>query len=180
MTSAPMALTFTLDPLLDHALREELVGLWTDASNAGGAVGFAARVTVDEVRPVAEQSFSGVGPGLPDRLLVAREAETGRLVGSLFFKDMRFALMDHWRLLTAVMVHPDFQGLGYGRELLGEAERIARGWGLSGLRLNLRGGHGLEKFYGRCGYTEVGRAPRAIRVAPDDERDEVTMWLDLR
>ncbi|GAA2266559.1 hypothetical protein GCM10010430_59490 [Kitasatospora cystarginea] len=54
------------------------------------------------------------------------------------------------------------------------------GRGPSDLRLNLRGGHGLGKFYGRCGYLEIGRAPRTIRVAPGDERDEVTMWLDLR
>ncbi|MFB7669288.1 GNAT family N-acetyltransferase [Kitasatospora sp. NPDC056138] len=175
-----MTLILTADPRLDPDLREEMVRLWTDASNAGGAVGFVAPVTADEVRVAAERNFAGVGPDGPDRLLVARDAETGRLAGFLFFEDMRFPLMDHWRMLKAVMVHPDFQGRGYGLELLGEAERIARAWGLSGLKLALRGGHGLEKFYGRCGYTEVGRVPGAIRVAPGDDRDDVTMWLDLR
>ncbi|MDH6126464.1 GNAT family N-acetyltransferase [Kitasatospora sp. GP82] len=175
-----MTLIFTLDPTPDLGLREEIVRLWTDASNAGGAVGFVSPVTVDDVRAAAEKLFAGVEPGCPDRLLVAREPETGRLAGFLFFEDMRFALMDHWRMLKAVMVHPDFQGRGFGIELMGEAERIARAWGLSALRLTLRGGHGLEKFYGRCGYTEVGRVPGAIRVASGDDRDDVTMWLDLR
>ncbi|WP_327065259.1 GNAT family N-acetyltransferase [Kitasatospora sp. NBC_01302] len=174
-----MTLTMTLDPRIDDELRESMVRLWTDASNADGAVGFVAPVTAAEVRTAAGKNLAGVGPGLPDRLLVAHEADSGRLAGFLFFEDLRFAPMDHWRMLKAVMVHPDFQGLGYGRELMAEAARIARDWKLSGLRLTARGGHGLETFYGRCGYTEIGRAPRAIRVAPGDERDEVTMWLDL-
>lgn len=98
----------------------------------------------------------------------------------LFFESMRFELMQHWRMLKRVMVAPACQGLGYGAELMAEAERIARGWGLAGLQLTARGGMGLEKFYGRCGYTEVGRVPGAIRVAPGDDRDDITFWLDLR
>jgi len=175
-----MTLSFALDPDLTPELRAALVTLWTDVSNAGGAVGFVPPVTEDQVWATAEKQFAGVGPEQPDRLLVGYDPETGRVAGVLFFESMRFDLMEHWRMLKRVMVHPDFQGLGYGAELLAEAERVARGWGLTGLRLTLRGGHGLEKFYGRSGYTEVGRVPGAIRVAPGDDRDDVTMWLDLR
>lgn len=175
-----MTLIFALAPEPTPELRAAILTLWTDASNAGGAVGFVPPVTEDDVRATAEEQLAGVGPGQPDELLVAHEAETGRLVGVLFFEDMRFRLMDHWRLLKRVMVHPDFQGRGYGVELLAEAERVATAWGLAGLRLTLRGGQGLERFYKRCGYVEVGRVPGAIRVAPGDDRDDVTMWLDLR
>jgi GNAT superfamily N-acetyltransferase len=172
-----MTLRFELDPDLTPALRAAIVTLWTDVSNAGGAVGFVPPVTEAEVEKTAESQFGGVGPGEADRLLVGYDGE--RLAAVLFFEDMRFALMDHWRLLKRVMVHPDFQGRGYGADLLAEAERIARGWGLAGLRLTLRGGLGLERFYGRSGYREVGRVPGAIRVAPGDDRDDVTMWLQL-
>ncbi|MBP0451329.1 MULTISPECIES: GNAT family N-acetyltransferase [unclassified Kitasatospora] len=175
-----MTLVFTLDPDLDPGLRAAAVRLWTDVTNAGGAVGFVAPVTEDEVWKTADVQFAGVGPGEPDRLLVAHDAETGRLAGLLFFESMRFGPMDHWRLLKRVMVHPDFQGRGYGAELMAEAARVARAWGLESLRLTLRGGLGLEAFYGRCGWTEAGRVPAAIRVAPGDDRDDVTMWLDLR
>ncbi|GAA4861235.1 GNAT family N-acetyltransferase [Kitasatospora terrestris] len=175
-----MTLRFTLDPELTPELRAEIVTLWADVSNAGGAVGFVPPVTEDEVWVTAEKQFAGLGPGQPDRLLIGVEPESGRVAALVFFESMRFNLMDHWRMLKRVMVHPGFQGRGYGAELLAEAERVARGWGLAGLRLTLRGGHGLEKFYGRSGYTEVGRVPGAIRVAPGDERDDVTMWLDLR
>lgn len=174
-----MALRFTLDPDPTPALRAEIVDLWTDVSNAGGAVGFVAPVTADRVRPTADREFEGLAPHGPDRLLIGRE-ESGRLAAVVFLTSMRFDLMDHWRLLKRVMVHPGLQGRGYGADLLAETERIARSWGLAGLKLTLRGGLGLEAFYGRCGYKETGRVPGAIRVGPGDDRDDVTMWLDLR
>jgi GNAT superfamily N-acetyltransferase len=174
-----MTLSFVLAPDLTPELRTEIVRLWVDVTNAGGAVGFVPPVTADDVRDTADRQFAGSGPEGPDRLLVARESGSGRIVGVLFFESMRFALMEHWRMLKRVMVHPDFQGRGHGVELMAEAERIARGWGLDGLRLTARGGLGLEAFYLRCGYREVGRVPAAIRVAPGDDRDDITFWLGL-
>ncbi|MFC1415325.1 GNAT family N-acetyltransferase [Streptacidiphilus cavernicola] len=174
-----MALLFTLDPELTPALRAEIIDLWTDVSNAGGAVGFVPPVTAERVRPTAEKQFAGVAEG-PDRLLIGRQEGTGELAACLFFEDQRFDLFAHWQLLKRVMVHPRYQGAGYGSALLAEAERIARAWGLAGLRLTLRGGRGLEAFYSRSGYKEVGRFPGAIRVAPGEEYDDVQMWLELR
>jgi GNAT superfamily N-acetyltransferase len=174
-----MALRFTLDPEPTPELREQIIGVWTDVSNAGGAIGFVAPVSREDVRPTAVAAFAGLADGL-DHLLVAHDVETGRLAGALFVVDNRFGLMDHWRVLKRVMLHPDFQGRGDGIALLAETERLARGWGLSGLQLDCRGGLGLEHFYERCGYKEVGRLPGAIRVAPGDDRDGVSMWLDLR
>ncbi|MEV6206579.1 GNAT family N-acetyltransferase [Kitasatospora sp. NPDC051914] len=175
-----MTLSFTLDPEPTPELRAEIIALWTDVSNAGGAVGFVPPVTAEQVRPTAEEQFAGLGPGGPDRLLIGRDPDTGRLAALLVFVSQRFELMEHWRLLQRVMVDPGLQGRGHGAELLAEAERIARGWGLAGLKLTLRGGLGLEKFYGRSGWNEVGRVPGAIRVGPGDDRDDVVMWLDLR
>jgi len=175
-----MALLFTLDPELTPELRSEIVDLWTAVSNAGGAVGFVPPVTPELVRPTADRQFAGVTEG-PDRLLVGREPGGGqRLAAVVFFEHQRFQLMTHWRLLKRVMVAVDAQGRGYGRELLAQAELLAREWGLSGLRLTLRGGQGLEDFYARSGYKEVGRVPGAIRTAPGVEHDDVTMWLELR
>jgi hypothetical protein len=50
--------------------------------------------------------------------------------------------------------------------------------GLSQLHLTVRGGTGLEKFYGRLGWREVKRWPRALRLDDGDDRDEVLMVLD--
>ena len=40
-----MSLTFTLDPAVTAELRDGILDLWTDVSNAGGAVGFVPPVT---------------------------------------------------------------------------------------------------------------------------------------
>jgi hypothetical protein len=57
-----------------------------------------------------------------------------------------------------------------------EAERLAPTLGFEALHLTVRGGLGLEEFYKRLGYREIGRLPGALRVAPGDDRDEVLMW----
>ncbi|MEV4639321.1 GNAT family N-acetyltransferase [Actinoplanes sp. NPDC049548] len=171
-----MILSFTLDPPLTPALREQIVDLWVEATNAGGAVGFVAPVTADEVRPLAEATFAEVTDG-PDRLLVG--ADGGRLVALLFIVDNRFTLKAHWRVLKRVMVAPGSQGRGYGAALMRQAAVIGRESGLAGLQVTLRDGHGLHRFYAKLGYREVGRFPGALRVAPGDDRDEVVMWLGL-
>lgn len=171
-----MDLRFVLDPELTPALRAHLVDLWVDVTNAGGAVGFVAPVTAADVRPTAKETFADLTEG-PDRLLVGYEGD--RLVGILIIGDNRFHLKAHWRVLKRVMVHPDTQGRGYGVALMREAERLGRELGVEALHVTIRDGLGLDSFYGRLGYREVGRLPRALRLTPDDDRDEVFMWLDL-
>ncbi|GAA3913201.1 GNAT family N-acetyltransferase [Actinoplanes auranticolor] len=172
-----MPLSFVLDPPLTDALRADIVALWTDVTNAGGAVGFVAPVIPDDVRPVAEKALAGVAEGV-DRLLIG--VDDGRLVAVLFIADNRFPLKAHWRVLKRVMVRPGSQGRGYGAALMREAAVVASELGLAGLQVTVRDGHGLDGFYRRLGYREVGRVPGALRIAPGDDRDELFMWLDLR
>ncbi|NYF57282.1 GNAT family N-acetyltransferase [Micromonospora purpureochromogenes] len=171
-----MSLRFVLDPDLTPELRERIVDLWVDVTNAGGAVGFVAPVSAAEVRPVAERTLADVTDG-PDRLLVGYEGD--RLVAVLIFADNRFHLKTHWGILKRVMVHPDTQGRGYGLDLMREAARRAPELGWRALHVTVRGGLGLENFYARLGYREIGRLPGALRVAPGDDRDEILMWRDL-
>lgn len=172
-----MGLRFVLDPDLTAELRREIVALWTTVTNAGGAVGFVAPVTEEQVRPVAEAAFEGVVAG-PDRILIGYD-DDARPAAMVIFADNRFALKDHWCVLKRVMVDPEQQGKGYGMELMREAERVARKIGWSALHLTVRAGLGVEEFYARCGYREVGRLPGALRVGPGDDRDEILMWLSL-
>ena len=76
-----MSLRFVLDPDLTPDLRERVIDLWVDVTNAGGAVGFVPPVTTTDVRPVAEATFAAVTDG-PDRLLVGYEGD--RPVAVLF------------------------------------------------------------------------------------------------
>lgn len=172
-----VTLRFVFDPELTPELRQQLVTLWTVVTNTGGAVGFVAPVTEEQVRPLAEAAFAAVADG-PDRLLVGY-ADNNRPAAFLIFTSNRFTLKEHWQVLKRVMVHPDLQGTGNGVALMAEAERLGRKLGLAALHVTVRGGLGLERFYQRCGYREVGRLPGALRLAPGDDRDEILMWLPL-
>ncbi|MGX1542791.1 N-acetyltransferase family protein [Streptomyces adustus] len=173
-----MPLTFTLDPAVDPALRDGVLGLWTDVSNAGGSVGFVPPVGREDIRPELVKHLVAMAEGRT-RLLVGHD-ERGDVAATAFLTFNTHRLMKHWVWLYTVMVHPRYQGKGYGRDLLAAAADSARTFaGVDAIRLTCRGGNGLERFYGSCGYKEVGRVPGAIRVAPGDDRDDITMLLPL-
>jgi GNAT superfamily N-acetyltransferase len=173
-----VSLTFTFDPALTTELREGVLDLWTDVSNAGGSVGFVPPVTREDIRPELVKHMVAMAEGRT-RLLVGHDA-AGEVAATAFLTFNTHRLMTHWVWLYTVMVHPRHQGKGYGRDLLAAAERAARGLeGIEAIRLTCRGGLGLERFYAACGYKEVGRVPDAIRVAPGDDRDDITMLLPL-
>ncbi|MDX3237646.1 GNAT family N-acetyltransferase [Streptomyces sp. ME03-5709C] len=171
-----MALRFTLDPELTPALRDQLVSLWTDVTNAGGAVGFVAPVGRADVALEAERHYAALSEG---RAHMVAGFAGDRLAAATFLTFNTHRLMRHWAWLYTVMVDPSLQGRGYGARLLQAAERAGRDLGLEGLKLTCRGGMGLERFYTSAGYEEVGRVPAAIRVAAGDDRDDITMWRPL-
>ncbi|MFJ8000128.1 GNAT family N-acetyltransferase [Streptomyces sp. NPDC096310] len=173
-----MALIFELDPAVDRALSDGVLALWTDVSNAGGAVGFVPPVTAEDIRPELVRHFATMAEGRT-RLLVGYDEE-GAVAAVAFLTLNTHRLMRHWLWLYTVMVHPRYQGRGYGRDLMAAAADAARSVeGIEAIRLTCRGGTGADAFYAACGYKEVGRVPDAIRVAPGDNRDDITMLLPL-
>jgi GNAT superfamily N-acetyltransferase len=177
-----MALTFRLDPRFDAAegpaLRDGLLALWAEVSNAGGAVGFVPPVSTEDIRPELVKHMSAMAEGRT-RLLVGYDEE-GEVAATAFLAFNQHRLMRHWLWLYTVMVHPKHQGKGYGRSLMAAAADAARGFeGIEAIRLTCRGGSGADRFYAACGYKEVGRVPGGIRVAPGDDRDDVVMLLPL-
>lgn len=124
--------------------------------------------------------WSKVGGGRPpsarskfERVVVARAR--GTIHGTLtlvtkkpwaidvsYFTPVKKALY-----LISMAVRPERQGQGIGRELLGEAERVARAWPANAIRLDAWDaavGVGAGGFYARCGYREAGRM--SYRGAP--------------
>ncbi|WBB63895.1 GNAT family N-acetyltransferase [Streptomyces sp. WMMC500] len=173
-----MTLRYELDPAITPALRDGICTLWADVSNAGGAVGFVPPVTAADIRPELVKHLAAMAEGRT-HLLAALDA-AGRPAGTAFLTLNTHRLMRHWCWLYTVMVHPDRQGTGEGRNLMAAAADAARRLpGIRGIRLTCRGGTGVDNFYASCGYKEVGRVPDAIRVAEDDYRDDITMWLPL-
>ncbi|MGA8044978.1 MAG: GNAT family N-acetyltransferase, partial [Dermatophilaceae bacterium] len=85
------------------------------------------------------------------------------------------ALLAHRRTAYRVMTDPDKRGRNLGRILMAAMHRSARAEGVEIATLTVRGGLGLERFYERCGYREVGRIEGGIRVASGDDRDDILM-----
>ncbi len=82
-------------------------------------------------------------------------------------------------MVLRVQVHPSRQGAGLGRVLMTGVHDIARTQGWEFLSLSARGGTGVEGFYKGLGYTEYGRLPGAVRVAPGDDREEILLTIRL-
>jgi GNAT superfamily N-acetyltransferase len=60
--------------------------------------------------------------------------------------------------LTDMAVWPEVQRHGIGRQLLGEASRVARAWNGDALRLDAYDAEaGAGGFYARCGFEHRGR-----------------------
>ncbi|MFE1881742.1 GNAT family N-acetyltransferase, partial [Streptomyces diastatochromogenes] len=108
-----MTLSYELDPAVSPALRDDVLTLWADVSNAGGSVGFVPPVTADEIRPELVKHLVAMAEGRT-RLLVGRDG-TGAVAATAFLTYNTHRLMKHWVWLYTVMVHPRHQGKGYGR-----------------------------------------------------------------
>ena len=157
---------------VDAALRQELLRCWTDVTNAGGAVGFVPPVTEHHVAPVLDRLLEGVQSG---RDVLALLTVDGTTAGFATLVGSSSPLRRHWATVLRVQIHPSRQGQGLGRVLMLGVHDIARARGLEFLHLGARGGTGVDAFYRGLGYTEVGRVPGAIRVAPGDDREEILL-----
>lgn len=153
----------------------ELVDCWMTVANSGGAVGFAfPPVGIDDVSPVADQLIAELDPEYSQLLLARLD---GVLAGWLSLSRYRDRVVPHWGMVKRVQTHPDFRGRGIGTALMHRVRAVARDeLGLEQLRLEARSGEGLEDFYARLGWQEIGRWPSALRFTFGD-RDEVLMLL---
>ncbi|CAM5235146.1 Aminodeoxyfutalosine synthase [Streptomyces violaceorubidus] len=88
-TISGMSASDILDELIDAAsgvphrrreiypdLRDGVLDLWTDVSNAGGSVGFVPPVTREDIRPELVKHMTGMAEGRT-RLLVGHDEEGG-------------------------------------------------------------------------------------------------------
>jgi len=161
---------------IDDELRAAMLRCWVDVSNAGGAVGFVPPVTAADIEPALEHLVSAVHEH-GDVLVVL--SVDGELAGFAGLVTSAHVLKRHWASVLRVQVHPSRQGTGLGRVLLEGVHEAARRHGWEFLHLTVRGGTGTEAFYRAFGYREVGRIPAALRVAPGDDRDEISMVRPL-
>jgi GNAT superfamily N-acetyltransferase len=160
------------------ALHAQLTACWRDVANAGGAVGFAELlpVTDADVAPVVDELIDGLDRF--SRLLVALRGEA--VAGWLVLTGNANPVTAHWGRVTRVQTAVPARGTGVARALMTEVHRSARqDLALDSLRLEVRGGWGLEAFYERFGWRVVGAWPAALQFSGHGRRDEVLMVLDL-
>lgn len=164
-----------------EADRRDLTQCWTAVVNAGGAVVPTdcplPPVTEAALRPAVERITRGLSPD-HSRLLLA--TVNGALAGWLLLRRETHPLATHCGVVNHVQTHVNFRGRGVGAAMMRHARGVARDeMGLERLQLAVRSGLGLEEFYRKAGWTEVGRWPGALRLAPGDDRDEILMSLAL-
>lgn len=158
---------------LPEAPRAQLRGLWTRVNDAGGSVGFLPGASAGAVEAELDRRAAALESGTQTGL--ALMSPTGSIIGVGFLRRATNELMSHARVAEAVMIDPQRQGRGHGRQLMAVLHRAAREQGVELLTLDYRDGDGLGDFYGQLGYREVGRVPGLIRVAEGDDRDSVTL-----
>ena len=160
---------------VDDALRDAVVDLWVRVNDAGGSVGFLPGAAHRDVAAALDRHLDDV---FERRSLLCVLRDPGeRLRGIGFWEHSRGFPYDHVAGLKRLMVDPAAQGRNLGRLLLGGMVGIARRdlpW-VELLRLDYRDGLGLGEFYGRAGWTEVGRVPGGLRLSATDYRDDVAM-----
>jgi hypothetical protein len=172
----PVQVRQLVDPgQVGAGLKEALTDCWVTVSNAGGPVGFLPPTDSTRVSPVVTRLISGLD-ARRSRLLLALAGDV--LTGWLNIRRDLDPLTAHWGTVNYLQIHPAFQGRGIGSTLMRRARQVAREeMDLEQLHLALRGGTGLERFYGRLGWQVVGSWPGALRVAQGDDRDEILMLL---
>ncbi|MDX3733018.1 GNAT family N-acetyltransferase [Streptomyces caniscabiei] len=177
----PEFLQLTCPDEVTGELRQEIVDCWGEVANAGGAV-LATEfpplpVSARDVAPVVDGLVHRLHPG-HGRLLVATVG--GSLAGWLILRREPHPLGVHCGTVNHVQTRPRHRGRGVGVALMHRVRDIARDeMGLERLSLSARGGVGLEDFYRKVGWVEVGRWPGALRIAPGDDRDSILMSLTL-
>ncbi|MCX5381609.1 GNAT family N-acetyltransferase [Streptomyces sp. NBC_00091] len=178
---SPGLLQATRPDAVGPGLRRQLIDCWVAVANAGGAViaaGFPMPpVSEREVAPVADRLIAGLEP---DRSRILMAAYGDALAGWLVLRRDPHPLIAHCGVVNHVQTHPAFRGRGIGAALMERVRVVAREeMGLERLQLSARSGLGLEEFYRRLGWVEVGRWPGALRVAPGDDRDDILMGISL-
>jgi len=160
----------------DPAVRRELTACWIAVTNAGGAAGFPfPPVDTRHVAPAVDNLAGGLDPQR-SRILLARSS--GALAGWVVVGRDPNPLIAHWGIVNHLQTQLAYRNQGIGSALMRRLRQVAQDeMGLEQLHLAARGGTGLEYFYARLGWREIGRWPGKLRLAPDDTRDEILMIL---
>jgi ribosomal protein S18 acetylase RimI-like enzyme len=122
------------------------------------------------------QKIAALGAADNGCYLVAETA--GQIVGHGMLDPLPLAAVRHVVHLT-LAVHPGWQGVGIGRELLGRLVAWAQAAeAVEKIELNVRSSNApAQALYLALGFTEIGRWRRRVKIGPGQYIDDVAMEL---
>jgi GNAT superfamily N-acetyltransferase len=134
----------------DPTVRQELTSCWIAVTNAGGAAGFPfPPVDASHVAPAVDALADRLDPRRT-RILLARV--NGNLAGWVALSRDPKPLIAHWGIVHHLQSQLAHRDQGIGSALMRRLREVARDeMALEQLHLEVRGGMGLEEFYGRLG-----------------------------
>jgi len=167
--------TFSGEEIEAHL--DELAGLLQACVEDGASVNFILPYSVEDAKAFWRRK---VLPRMPDgglAVLVARV--DGRIAGSVQLDHDTPPNQPHRADIKKLLVHPDFQRRGIGRQLMTEIERIALELGRTLLTLDTRTGDKGENLYTSLGFKIAGVIPAYSRDARLDQYDPATFMYKL-
>ena len=114
----------------------------------------------------------------PDNVLVIA-TDDGHVVGSAQLELAQRENGLHRAEVGKVLVHPEHQGRGVGRQLMDAVEQAARGRGRTLLHLDTDQTDISNAFYQRCGWTQAGTIPNWARSNRDGTLHGTTFYFKL-
>jgi acetyltransferase len=145
---------------------DDLVTILVAIVQGGASVGFLADITPEEARVFWQAVLEAAAQD--NRVLLVAEGEGGRVVGTAQLNIATMPNGRHRAEVQKVLVHPQAQGQGVGRQLMEQLERIARERQLKLLVLDTTLGSVGERLYARLGYVRLGEIPD-FAVYPDGQ-----------
>jgi len=154
--------------LADPAVVAEVVRVVQAVVAAGGAVGWLAAPSADEVL-----DWLGGAMAAGTRAVVVRVR--GRIEALGTWQRREGAVVARIGVVRRVMAHPDARGLGLGALVVHALVADARAAGVEVLTLACRGNnHAALALYAAAGFTEYGRLQDALAVE-EHRFDEVLL-----
>lgn len=161
---------------------EEVLDVWCAVNDAGGAVGFLPGAPRDFVRQKLDTHLESMRGG--ESVLSLLREPSGAIVAVAWWERLAPSKWgpdrSHVVKVYRFMVHPHHQKRGLGDVFMSAGHGIVDQMdGVLFSFLDYRDGAGLEQFYGRHGYVEVGRYPQYLSCPEPDGsvvlKDGVTM-----
>jgi acetyltransferase len=156
--------------------QNDLADLLCDAVNSGASIGFLPPVLRNEANSYWESVEQAMRNG--SRVLIVASDASGIAGAVQLGLEMR-ANGNHRAEVMKLMVHRRSRGRGLGRELMKQAEAVARGLGRTLLVLDTRRGDVAEQLYTKLGYERAGLIPGYARSASGELHDTVFMYREI-